>query len=166
MLECCLQHLTVPTRVQWLLQFESSNIKFSSRAGNAMWILRSLALARIRESKHKVSFQEITISFWLSLALWSANICASYCLWEFKNNLQFWSKSSKMKVSQQQYEYSLHLNNETCGHCAVFAQNDFWGRYLPNTFSNLINDEQLLSSECNRSSKQTCRWDFFLKFVS
>ena len=33
MLECCLQHLSVHTRVQWL-QFESSNIKFSSRAGN------------------------------------------------------------------------------------------------------------------------------------
>ena len=77
MLECCLQHLTVPTRVQWL-QFESSNIKFSSRAGSAMWILRSLALARIRESKHiKWVFRKSPLVF---DCLWScgpANICAS-----------------------------------------------------------------------------------------
>ena len=78
-----------------------------------------------------MSFQEFTISFWLSLILWSyANICASLIVC---GNL----KSSKIKISQQQFEYSLHLNNETRGHCAVFAQNDFWGQYLPNTFSNL-----------------------------
>ena len=112
---------------------------------------------------HKVSFQEITISFWLPLVLWSCQYLLQFiCLRDVKNNLQFWLKSSKIKISQQQFEYALHLNNESCGYCAVFAQNDFLGRYLPNTFSNLINEEQLLSSEYNRSSKQTCRWDFFL----
>ena len=142
MLECCLQHLTVYTRVQWL-QFESSNIKFSSRAGIAMWILRSLALARIRESKHiKWGLRKLPLVFVCFLSCSLANICASYCLWEFKNNLQFWLESSKIKISQLQFEYALHLNNETRGHCAVIAQNYVWGQYLPNTFSNLINIEQ------------------------
>ena len=88
MLECCLQHLTVYTRVQWL-QFESSNIKFSSRAGIAMWILRSLALARIRESKHiKWVFRESPLVFDCFWSCGPANIRSSYCLcrWEF-----FWN---------------------------------------------------------------------------